>query len=81
VVVGAAAGAIHDGARQVADWGGESVLVTDQEAAVRWLQTELRTGDVVLVKASRYRTWAVADFLRDTAAGQSPAALDEVAAP
>ncbi len=42
---------------------------------------ELRAGDVVLVKGSRYRTWAVADFLRDTAAGQPPAALDEVAAP
>jgi UDP-N-acetylmuramoyl-tripeptide--D-alanyl-D-alanine ligase len=76
VVVGAAAGPIHDGATQVADWGGESVLVTDQEAAVALLQTELRPGDVVLVKGSRYRTWAVADFLRETSL-----ALDEVVAP
>ena len=88
VVVGAAAGPIHDGARQVADWGGESVLVTDQDAAVALLRVELRSGDVVLVKGSRYRTWAVADFLRDTTISQDRTALpdmaaaaDEVAAP
>jgi UDP-N-acetylmuramoyl-tripeptide--D-alanyl-D-alanine ligase len=65
VVVGGAAGPIHDGAVAVADWGGESVLVTDQEAAVAWLRAQVRPGDVVLVKGSRYRTWAVADALRD----------------
>jgi UDP-N-acetylmuramoyl-tripeptide--D-alanyl-D-alanine ligase len=67
VVVGVAAEPILDGAVQVADWGGESVLVTDQEAAVELLRRQLRPGDVVLVKGSRYRTWAVADFLRDDA--------------
>jgi UDP-N-acetylmuramoyl-tripeptide--D-alanyl-D-alanine ligase len=49
----------------VADWGGESVVVSDQVAAVAWLRGELRPGDVVLVKGSRYRTWDVADALRD----------------
>ena len=38
--------------------------VTDQAAAVALLRDELRPGDVVLVKGSRYRTWDVADALR-----------------
>ena len=33
-------------------------------AAVEALRRELRPGDVVLVKGSRYRTWEVADALR-----------------
>ena len=37
---------------------------TDQAAAVDALRAELRPGDVVLVKGSRYRTWDVADALR-----------------
>jgi UDP-N-acetylmuramoyl-tripeptide--D-alanyl-D-alanine ligase len=41
------------------------VVVSDQDAAVAWLRGELRPGDVVLVKGSRYRTWIVADALRD----------------
>jgi len=65
VVVGEAAAPIHHGAAAVATWGGESVLVADQEAAVALLRAELRPGDVVLVKGSRYRTWDVADALRD----------------
>jgi len=65
VVVGPGAGPIHDGAKAVADWGGDSVVVSDQVAAVAWLRGELRPGDVVLVKGSRYRTWDVADALRD----------------
>jgi len=64
VVVGAGAEPIHDGAVTVPGWGGESVVVSDQDAAVAWLRSELRPGDVVLVKGSRYRTWAVADELR-----------------
>jgi UDP-N-acetylmuramoyl-tripeptide--D-alanyl-D-alanine ligase len=65
VVVGAGAEPIHDGAVAVPDWGGESVVVSDQDAAVAWLRGELRPGDVVLVKGSRYRTWVVADQLRE----------------
>jgi UDP-N-acetylmuramoyl-tripeptide--D-alanyl-D-alanine ligase len=65
VAVGDAATGIHDGAMSVPDWGGTSVRVTDQEAAVRLLRAQLRPGDVVLVKGSRYRTWAIADALRE----------------
>jgi UDP-N-acetylmuramoyl-tripeptide--D-alanyl-D-alanine ligase len=64
VVVGAGAEPIRDGAMAVPDWGGESVVVSDQDAAVAWLRDGLRPGDVVLVKGSRYRTWVVADQLR-----------------
>jgi UDP-N-acetylmuramoyl-tripeptide--D-alanyl-D-alanine ligase len=64
VVVGETAAPIHEGAAAVATWGGESVLVTDQGAAVAALRRELRPGDVVLVKGSRYRTWDVVDALR-----------------
>ena len=65
LVVGEPAAPIHEGATAVANWGGESVLLTDQAAAVEVLRGELRPGDVVLVKGSRYRTWEVADALRD----------------
>ena len=34
IVVGESAAPIHDGAAGGADWGGESVLVTDQAAAI-----------------------------------------------
>ncbi|ROT31219.1 UDP-N-acetylmuramoyl-tripeptide--D-alanyl-D-alanine ligase [Micromonospora sp. HM5-17] len=67
LVVGEPAAPIRDGAAAVADWGGESVLVTDQQAAIELLRRELRPGDVVLVKGSRYRTWDVADALREAA--------------
>jgi UDP-N-acetylmuramoyl-tripeptide--D-alanyl-D-alanine ligase len=66
VVVGEPAAPIHDGATGVAGWAGESVPVADQDAAVAYLRNELRPGDVVLVKGSRYRTWQVADALRDS---------------
>jgi UDP-N-acetylmuramoyl-tripeptide--D-alanyl-D-alanine ligase len=65
IAVEPAASGLHDGAMVVPRWGGESVQVTDQEAAVAWLRAQLRPGDVVLVKGSRYRTWQVADALRD----------------
>ena len=69
VAVGAPVAPVLDGAAAVAGWGGKPVRVTDQEEAVALLRTELRAGDVVLVKGSRYRTWAVADALRSEAAG------------
>jgi UDP-N-acetylmuramoyl-tripeptide--D-alanyl-D-alanine ligase len=84
VVVGTEAAPIHDGAVAVPNWGGESVVVSDQDAAVAWLRERLRPGDVVLVKGSRYRTWTVADTLRgdELAAREtgSVAANDERAA-
>ncbi|WP_213454000.1 UDP-N-acetylmuramoyl-tripeptide--D-alanyl-D-alanine ligase [Rhizomonospora bruguierae] len=64
VVVGEPAAGIHAGATADGSWEGESVLVTDQDAAIARLRADLRPGDVVLVKGSRYRTWDVADFLR-----------------
>jgi UDP-N-acetylmuramoyl-tripeptide--D-alanyl-D-alanine ligase len=65
IAVGQPAAPIVDGAAAVATWGGESVLATDQDAAIAALREALRPGDVVLVKGSRYRTWDVADFLRE----------------
>jgi UDP-N-acetylmuramoyl-tripeptide--D-alanyl-D-alanine ligase len=67
VVVGAGAGPIHDGATAVTEWGGVSVQVSGQEEAVALLRAELRPGDVVLVKGSRYRTWDIVDSLRSGA--------------
>ena len=67
VVVGEAA-PIDAGARSRPGWRGESVPVTDQDAAVAVLRDRLRPGDVVLVKGSRYRTWQVADWLREPVA-------------
>ncbi|MEV4541018.1 UDP-N-acetylmuramoyl-tripeptide--D-alanyl-D-alanine ligase [Micromonospora echinaurantiaca] len=85
LVVGEPAAPIHEGATSVSDWGGESVLLTDQAAAVEVLRGELRPGDVVLVKGSRYRTWEVADALRAEAGdgtGESAgSARSELASP
>ncbi|MGH3734853.1 MAG: UDP-N-acetylmuramoyl-tripeptide--D-alanyl-D-alanine ligase [Micromonosporaceae bacterium] len=64
VVVGEPAAPIAHGAREESDWGGDAVQVADQEAAIALVRGELRTGDVVLVKGSRYQTWKVADALR-----------------
>ncbi|KIR60870.1 MULTISPECIES: UDP-N-acetylmuramoyl-tripeptide--D-alanyl-D-alanine ligase [Micromonospora] len=74
LVVGEPAAPIHEGATAVEDWGGKSVLLTDQAAAVEVLRSELRAGDVVLVKGSRYRTWEVADALRADATDGGAAA-------
>ena len=67
IAVGAGAEPIHRGAASVATWEGTSVAVPDQDSAIALLHAELRPGDVVLVKGSRYRTWEVADSLRDPA--------------
>ena len=67
IVVEESAAPILDGAASVRSWEGESVLVSDQAAAVSALGQRLRPGDVVLVKGSRYRTWEVADSLRAAA--------------
>jgi UDP-N-acetylmuramoyl-tripeptide--D-alanyl-D-alanine ligase len=65
VVVGEQAGAIRHGALLEGTGNGEEpVLVPDVEAAVALLDTELRPGDVVLVKASKVAAlWRVAEAL------------------
>jgi len=65
VAVGEKAGAIQHGARlEGTGTGEEHVLVPDVEAAVALLDTELRPGDVVLVKASKsVGLWRVVDAL------------------
>ncbi len=64
IAIGDLAEPIHRGAESVANWKGSSVAVPDQNGATALLRAELRPGDVVLVKGSRYRTWEVADALR-----------------
>lgn len=44
--------AMHHGAVMEGSWGSESTMVPDAEAAIDLLRSELRAGDVVLVKAS-----------------------------
>lgn len=53
VAVGEGARAVHLGALQEGSWGAESIWVPDLDAARELLETELRPGDVVLVKSSR----------------------------
>jgi UDP-N-acetylmuramoyl-tripeptide--D-alanyl-D-alanine ligase len=67
VVVGEQARPLHLGAVLEGSFGGESVHVPDQDAAIALLTAEIRPGDVVLVKGSRYRVWQVADALREAA--------------
>jgi len=55
---------ILDGATTVKGWTGEAIFAADQAAALEIVRGDLRAGDVVLVKASRYRTWDVVDGLR-----------------
>ena len=73
IVVGEPAEPIHQGAQSVSGWRGTSVAVPDQDRAIELLRTEVRAGDVVLVKGSRYRTWEVADALRAGAGGAGSA--------
>ncbi|GGJ85537.1 UDP-N-acetylmuramoyl-tripeptide--D-alanyl-D-alanine ligase [Pilimelia anulata] len=65
VVVGDAAAPLADAARAAPGRPGRVTVVTDQAAAIDHLRAVLTPRDVVLVKGSRYRTWDVADFLRD----------------
>jgi UDP-N-acetylmuramoyl-tripeptide--D-alanyl-D-alanine ligase len=53
VAVGEAARGVHAGAREAGATEEEAVLVSDNDAAVHWLEEHLRPGDVVLLKASR----------------------------
>jgi UDP-N-acetylmuramoyl-tripeptide--D-alanyl-D-alanine ligase len=73
IAVAQNAAPILDGARRVESWPGQAILAADQAAAIGALE-DLRAGDVVLVKGSRYRTWEVADALRPDA----PPAAEEV---
>ena len=66
VVVGDRARHIHAAAGLEGSWDGESVLVTDPDAAYDLLREELRPGDVVLVKSSKS---AKLRFLGDRIAG------------
>ncbi|HTL42361.1 MAG TPA: UDP-N-acetylmuramoyl-tripeptide--D-alanyl-D-alanine ligase [Pseudolysinimonas sp.] len=66
VVVGDGARHIHAAAGLEGSWDGESVLVTDPDAAYDLLREELRPGDVVLVKSSKS---AKLRFLGDRIAG------------
>ena len=54
VAVGAGAAAVHSGASMEGSYDGESIAVADADAALEYLRgAGLRSGDVVLVKASR----------------------------
>ena len=53
VVVGRRARHIHNAAGLEGSWDGESMLVESAEEAYAVLRTELRKGDVVLVKSSK----------------------------
>ena len=51
-MVGEGARAIRDGANHEGSWGDEVVLADDLAVATAFLESELRPGDVVLVKSS-----------------------------
>ncbi|GAB3169571.1 UDP-N-acetylmuramoyl-tripeptide--D-alanyl-D-alanine ligase [Myceligenerans halotolerans] len=69
VVVGEGAYHIHEGATQEGSWGEETVFVPDIEAAAHYLDGELRSRDVVLVKSSLGAgLWRLGDHLAGTGA-------------
>jgi UDP-N-acetylmuramoyl-tripeptide--D-alanyl-D-alanine ligase len=81
VVVGDGARAMHMGALQEGSWGEESRLVPDVDAAYAWLQEEMRSGDVVLVKSSHGSgLWRLGDLLTgaDVAADAGPHGMTEL---
>lgn len=53
VCVGSATRVMHLAASNEGSWGEESVWVPDAEAALNLVRSEVRPGDVILVKASR----------------------------
>jgi UDP-N-acetylmuramoyl-tripeptide--D-alanyl-D-alanine ligase len=53
IAVGAGAKLIHMGAAHEGSWGEESIYVETIDQALEILQSELQSGDVVYVKASR----------------------------
>jgi UDP-N-acetylmuramoyl-tripeptide--D-alanyl-D-alanine ligase len=53
IAVGEEAAPMLDGARRVPSWRGEALAVPDGASALAFLANQLRSGDVVLVKASR----------------------------
>ncbi|GAA0567033.1 UDP-N-acetylmuramoyl-tripeptide--D-alanyl-D-alanine ligase [Paractinoplanes ferrugineus] len=61
---------ILDGASEIEGWTGAAILAEDQATALGLVTGDLRAGDVVLVKGSRYRTWDVVDGLRPGATGE-----------
>ncbi|WP_426595354.1 UDP-N-acetylmuramoyl-tripeptide--D-alanyl-D-alanine ligase [Cellulomonas sp. McL0617] len=64
IVVGEGARAIRDGANHEGSWGDEVVLADDLDVATRFLESELRPGDVVLVKSSYGAgLWRLGDLL------------------
>ncbi|WP_028049832.1 UDP-N-acetylmuramoyl-tripeptide--D-alanyl-D-alanine ligase [Cellulomonas sp. URHD0024] len=69
IVVGEGARAIRDGANHEGSWGDEVVLADDLDVATRFLESEMRSGDVVLVKSS-YGSglWRLGDRLVEGAA-------------
>jgi UDP-N-acetylmuramoyl-tripeptide--D-alanyl-D-alanine ligase len=52
VGTGRSMSAMHHGAVMEGSWGSEATMVADADAALALLRAELRSGDVVLVKAS-----------------------------
>ena len=66
VGTGRSMSAMHHGAVMEGSWGSEATMVADADAALALLRAELRTGDVVLVKASNAaRLGALAETLAD----------------
>jgi UDP-N-acetylmuramoyl-tripeptide--D-alanyl-D-alanine ligase len=61
---------ILDGANGVSGWTGSAIFAENQAAAIEIVKGDLRAGDVVLVKGSRYRTWDVVDSLRPDAGSE-----------
>ncbi len=78
VVVGSgrSLSAMHYGAVMEGSWGAEATIVADSDAALALLRSELRPGDVVLVKASNS---AGLGAMADALAAGDPAADGDAA--